>query len=355
MNKSVGFPKLILSPMAGYTDLPFRSICRELGAEWGITELISANGIVATFPRVEKWAKSLNKTLYSAGKLLTPTYARETKVKGLPLYASAKIEKSERPVSIQVFGNQPEAIASAAQILIQMFRPDGVDINMGCPAKDVFRHGSGCALLSEPKKVISIIEAAREAVDKSATPDILLSVKTRLGIENEDELAPLVAPMFKAGLDMLIVHARIYRDFFTGKPRLAALQKVVEEVRKVKGYVIGNGGVVDLKTAKEMMKTGVDGLAVGRGAIGNPWIFKTIKDSKEYTPKMDEVIGVASRHANLAWKYSGSQGIIEMRKHLGAYFRGFPGAKKYRIKLVTVETIANVEKVLESIHSRYEK
>ena len=354
MGRNLQLPKLILAPMAGYTDPPFRRICRELGAEWGITELISADGISTLFPRFKLWAKDNKMTLLEAGQKLNTSVANEEKVKGLKLFATAKIEESERPISIQVFGKHPETIANAISALIQIYRPDGIDINMGCPAKDVFRHGSGCALLAESDKVISIIKAAREAVDKSATPDIPLSVKTRLGIENEDELEPLVEPMFKAGLDMLIVHARIYRDFFSGAPRLAALQKVVKRVRKVKGYVIGNGGVVDLKTAKEMMKTGVEGIAVGRGAVGNPWLFKGLKDNKEYTPKMDEVIEVVQRHATYAHEFAGRQGIIEMRKHLGAYFRGFPGAKKFRLKLVTVESLTDVTEVLESIHSNHE-
>jgi len=349
MSSPLQLPKIILAPMAGYTDPPFRRICRELGAEWGITELISADGISTLFPRFKRWVKDNKMTLLEAGQKLNTSVANEEKVKGLKLFATAKIEESERPISIQVFGKHPETIANAISALIQIYRPDGIDINMGCPAKDVFRHGSGCALLAEPKKVIAIIEAACEAVNKSATPDIPLSVKTRLGIENEDELKPLVKPMFKAGLDMLIVHARIYRDFFSGKPRLAALRKVVEEVRKVDGYVIGNGGVVDLKTAKEMMKTGVDGLAVGRGAVGNPWIFKTIKDEKEYIPSMKDRVSAVQRHATLAWKYAGSQGILEMRKHLGAYFRGVKGAKRLRTKLVTVETLSDVKAVLKTI------
>lgn len=342
------FPKLILSPMAGYTDVPFRSACHQLGAEWGITELISADGVTATFSKVENWAKRLKKPLDEAAELLSPAYVRENKVTGLPLYATAKLEKGERPCSIQVFGKDPGVIANGAKILIQVFHPDGIDINMGCPAKDVFRHGSGCALLAEPAKVVKIVSAVRAVVDEVA-PEIPLSVKTRLGIENDNELELLIEPMFKAGLDMLIVHARIYRDFFAGAPRLAALQKVVERVRKADGYVIGNGGVIDLKTAKQMLKTGVDGIAVGRGAVGNPWIFKTIKENKQYKPTLHDIVSTVQRHATLAWDYSGRQGIIEMRKHLGAYFKGIKNAKEYRMKLVTVETLDDVKTVLKSI------
>lgn len=352
MANTAGSPRVILSPMAGYTDVPFRIVCRELGSDWGMTELISADGIVATFPKIERWAERVGKPLDEVAELLSPMYARENKVAGLPLYATARIEKTERPVSIQVFGNNPEVIANSAKILIQMFHPDGIDINMGCPARDVFRHGSGCALLATPKKVVEIVKAVRQIVNDVA-PEIPLSVKTRLGIENENELEPLVEPMFNAGLDMLIVHARIYRDFFSGAPRLAALQKVVDRVRKVKGYVIGNGGVVDLESAKQMMETGVDGLAVGRGAVGNPWIFKTIKENKQYKPTLAEITRTVQRHATLAWKHSGKQGILEMRKHLGAYFKGIKNAKKHRMKLVTVKSLADIKNVLKSI--KYEK
>jgi tRNA-dihydrouridine synthase B len=348
-NKEI--PKL--APMAGYTDAPFRSICREMGADWGVTEMVSADGIVATYPRLKRWIKENKLSHMEAGKKL----ARADVPKGLGAYPTAKIMDSERPVSIQLFGNEPEKIAKAAEILMKMYTPDGIDINMGCPAKKVYGHGRGSALLADPKLVLRIIKAVRMPVDKfnnAKNAEVLFSVKTRLGIEDENELQEYVQDIFKAGVDFMVVHARTYKDYFSGDVRINALAKVVEKAKKVDGRVIANGNVTDVKSAKHMLsETEAHGVAIARGAVGNPWIFKSIAEGKDYAPTVPDRVNTARKHAEIVWEYEAEQGIVELRKHLGAYFKGLPGIKKYRMKLVTVETLEDVNGILSEISEKY--
>lgn len=368
---TIHVPKLMVAPMAGYTDAPFRIICKKLGAEWVFTEMVSSDGIVAIFPLLEKWIKreklqlldadSTDKevtkkypiSLYDIGKEL----GRKDVPRHLGLFSVAKIEEMERPISIQLFGNQPDVIAKATRIVLSLFHPDGIDINMGCPAKDVFRSGSGCALIGEPKKAINIVRKTREVVDEFSEEQrkrVLLSVKTRLGIKKDNELENIIEGLFGAGCDFVTVHARIYKDFFSGPVRFEALSRVVEKAHRVNGLVIGNGGIVDVESSQKMVREcNVDGVAVGRGAIGNPWIFQSLRKCRDIKPSIKERIKVVKQHAKLVWEIEGSQGIVEMRKHLGAYFKGFPFIKKFRLKLVTVETLSDVEDVLNAIEGEY--
>lgn len=309
---------LTLAPMAGYTDSAFRQICKDFGVDWLYSEMISADGIVACKNKESK------------------------------IFEAAEFSDKERPISIQLVGNDPKIMAEAVSIVIDRFKPDGIDINMGCPARKVFHNDRGAALLKDPDLACEII-----SIVKGAVGNLELSAKTRLGIESPDELAPFVPDMFNAGISHLTIHARIYKDRFSGGPRLEELKKTVEAAKKMGGRVIGNGGVVDIKTAKEMLKTGVDGLAIGRGSVGNPWIFKSIKEGKEYKPSMAERIEVVEKHAELAWENQKERGILEMRKHLGSYFKGLHGIKKYRIRLVTVNNLEEIKAILKEISLQF--
>lgn len=317
-------PFLALAPMAGYTDSAFRQICKNFGVEWLFTEMISSDGIAAC------------------------------KDKDSRLFEEAEFTEKERPISIQLVGNDPEKMAQAAEIVIDRFDPDGIDINMGCPARKVFKNDRGCALLKNPDLAQKIVEVVKNSASTSGR-ELKLSVKTRLGIEKESELEGFVEIILDTGIDFLTVHARTYKDYFSGPPRLEALARLAGIMKGSGCSLIGNGGVVDTATAQEMLDTGVDGLAIARGAVGNPWVFKSIKEGKDYAPSLEERIEVAEKHAEIAWENQKRRGIIEMRKHLGSYFKGLHGIKKYRVKLVKVETLEDVKSILSTLKKTAQK
>ena len=294
---------IFLAPMAGITDLPFRVICKEFGPGLVFSEMVSSKAI---FYGDEKTKKLMN------------------------------FDGEKRPVGIQIFGSDVEAMGSAAKYASQI--ADILDINMGCPAPKVVKNGDGSKLLLDLNKAKEIMEVV---VKNSSVP---VTLKYRIGWDKEHIVATKVAKIAEnAGVSAITVHGRTRSEFYSGKSDLEIIRKVKESVSIP---VIGNGDIVDEDTALRMFeKTGVDGIMIGRGAFGNPWIFekiihflKTGERIKDISAK--EKKDIVIKHLELLIKEKGIDvGIREFRKHLGMYSKNMPRASEFRCVVNKIEDL----------------
>lgn len=301
---------LILAPMAGVTDLPFRIITEKFKPGLVCTEMVSSK---ALFFGDEKTKQLLNRTGENV------------------------------PVSMQIFGSDPETMGFAAQYVSKI--ADIVDINMGCPAPKVVKNGDGSKLLLDIDKAEEII---RSVVKNSTKP---VTLKFRKGWNNENIVACELAKIAeKCGVSAITIHGRTREEYYSGKADLDIIKKVKESV---KIPVIGNGDIVDEESALKMFEyTGVDGIMIGRGAMGNPWIFKQIKyfienNNKMPRPDNKEKYEIIKQHIELNIKEKGEiVGINEMRKNISAYTKNMPEASKFRDE---VNHITNVDELIDKV------
>ncbi len=258
----------------------------------------------------------------------------------------------ERPFVVQVFGKDPEHFLSAAKV-IEELGADGIDINMGCPAAKVVSSCHGSALIRNPDLAARLVEATVKAVK------IPVSVKTRLGWETIDTLIPFCKRLVDAGAQALAIHGRRYHDKFSGK---ANWEPIYELKRQVSVPVIGNGDIASAADALEKIQN-LDGVMVGRGTFGNPWVMRDICDAlraRKTDPtaairspsvlslSFEQKIPMILEHCELAVKTKGeTRGMLEMRRHLASYVKGFDGAADLRSKLVRVETLQQVTEILK--------
>ena len=288
-------PILALAPMAGVTDSAYRQICRKYGADVVYTEMVSADGLY-----------------YDSKKILE----------------FLKFAKSEHPVVIQLFGKDPSKFTKAAQ-LAEKAGFDGIDINFGCPAKKVAGHGGGVTLMRDLNKCQEIIEAVLKGTK------LPVSVKLRSSIKNGDKIVTaldFIRYMKDLPIIAVMVHGRPYENPFSAEIDYEMIKSVKKEF---KGIVLGNGGINVPTDAKIMLeKTGVDGFGIARGIYGKPWIFQQIKDylkNGKYQ-KFDKakIKKVIIQHAEAALKAKDKHGLIELRKHLLWYVKGWENAKEMR-------------------------
>ncbi len=308
---------LSLAPMAGITDQVFRRLCFEQGCDAATTEMVSAQGFL-TAPKDR-----------NAYRFLLARFPEE----GL--------------LSVQLFGSEPEYFARASEKLTETGLFSGIDINMGCPAQKVVGGRSGSALMKDPELAFRIVESTVKATCLPVT------VKMRLGWDGEHINAVEFAKMLEnAGAAGLTVHGRTRMQQYSGK---ADWQAIGDVKNAVSIPVIANGDIVDGKTALEAIRvTGCDGLAIGRGALGNPWIFAEIRaalENRPYTPPpFSQVIDAAMRQAREMAEWKGERSaLLEMRKHFSWYTAGRRNSAQVRTRVNLAKSFTEVEELLRSL------
>ena len=302
---------LILAPMAGVTDLPFRKICKEFGPGLVCTEMVSSKAI----------------------------YHDDTKTKLL-----MNTDGEKRPISMQIFGSDEETMSYASKYVSKI--ADIVDINMGCPAPKVVKNGDGSKLLLDIKKAEKVIKA----VVKNSTKPVTL--KIRKGWDCNNIVAIEFAQMAeKAGVSAITIHGRTRTEMYSGKVDLDIIKKVKESV---KIPVIGNGDIVDEESALKMFEyTGVDGIMIGRGTFGNPWIFERIKYYLETGEKLplvtnEEKLRVIKKQIQLELDNKPEvTAIREMRKHIAWYTKNMPNSSEFRCEINKIEDKEQIMEIVE--------
>ena len=307
---------LCLAPMAGYTDRAMRLVCRQYGVEHSVTEMVSAKAVV-----------------YNDKKT----------------FALAKILADEGPVSIQIFGSEPEIMAEAAHTLsnpAEGVKPVAIDINMGCPVNKIFGNGEGSALMKNPELIYRITKAVSSAINIPTT------VKIRAGVSktsiNAIECA-LAAE--EGGASLLCIHGRTREQMYGG----LADREIIKNVKSAIGIpLIANGDIVSAESALSMLReTGADGIAIGRGAVGNPFVFREITcalEGKAFNePTIEERVEIALFQLKTAIEDKGERiAIPEARKQIALYLRSFHGAARIRADINRATTYDDVEKALKS-------
>lgn len=339
--QEINKPILALAPMAGVTDIAFRNMCKRFGADVIYTEFASSEALV-----------------YKSKKT----------------FAMIRFTEKEKPVVVQIFGKSPEIMARAAKICEDLGF-DGIDINFGCPAYKVVKHGGGVNLMRNPKLCQEITQAVIEAVKIPVSIKIRSSIKKDLTSAKkiERKAVPELSPDFHDQTDCgpandldsvtavelireinkkppaaIMIHARSYERPFDGYPQVG----IVKKIRKIySGILLHNGGVYTPEIAKKLLKEAeADGLGIARGAWGKPWLFQQIKDylkTGKYTLYSEkEIKEFILQHAKIALEEKGERGLIELRKHLAWYVKGWSGAKKLRDKLVRTSSLDEIKNIL---------
>ena len=313
------FP-LLLAPMEDVSDPPFRAVCKDNGADLMYSEFISSEGLIRDA------IKSRKKLDFS---------------------------EEERPFGIQIFGGDEEALGMSARIC-EAVNPDLVDINFGCPVKKVALKGAGAGVLKD----VDLMVRLTESVVKSTK--LPVTVKTRLGWdENTKNIEEVAERLQDVGIQALSIHGRTRAQMYKGEADWTLIAKVKNNPR-IKIPIFGNGDIDSPQKAKAYKERyGVDGIMIGRAAIGYPWIFREIKAFlKDGTilppPTLEERVIVCKKHLNRSIEWKGPVvGINEMRRHYTNYLKGLPGIKEFRYKLVTLTSPESINEVLDQITEHY--
>ena len=324
----LGERPLLLAPMEDVTDVSFRVLCREQGADMVYTEFVNSDGLVRDVPKT---------------------------------IAKMRTSDEEAPIGIQIYGQHPDAMVEAARMaeraaeLAGGHGADLIDINFGCPVSKIAGRGAGSGMMREPDKMVAITKAVVEAVDKPVT------VKTRLGWDDDSKIIVELAERLQdAGIQALTIHGRTRCQLYRGSADWTLIGAVKANPR-LHIPIIGNGDITDGPSAREAFERyGVDGIMIGRATFGHPWIFREIKYFLEHGEPMPplsvpEKVALARRHLALSLALKGEpRGIYEMRRHLSCYFKGLPDFKETRMRMVTTLDVAELHEILDSIEKRYD-
>jgi tRNA-dihydrouridine synthase B len=314
------FP-LLLAPMEDVSDPPFRAVCKDNGADLMYTEFISSEGLIRD-------------AIKSRQKL--------------------DIFEYERPVGIQIFGGDEDALSLSAKI-VETVNPDLLDINFGCPVKKVALKGAGAGVLKDIDLMVRLTEATVKSTKLPVT------VKTRLGWDDQNKNIEEVAERLQdVGIKALAIHGRTRAQMYKGEADWTLIAKVKNNPR-IKIPIFGNGDIDSPQKAKLYKERyGVDGIMIGRAAIGYPWIFREIKHYLATgeilpAPTLAERVAICKKHLRKSVEWKGPKvGIFEMRRHYTNYLKGLPGIKDYRARLVTLMEPAEIESVLDEVTANYE-
>ena len=313
------FP-ILLAPMEDVSDPPFRKICKRFGVDLMYTEFISSEGLIRD---AVKSTKKLD------------------------------IFNFERPIGIQIFGGNEDSMKRAVEIVSEV-KPDIIDINYGCPVKKVTCKGAGAGILQDIPKMVKLTKSIVESTN------IPVTVKTRLGWDEKSMYIVEVAEKLQdVGIKAISIHGRTRKQMYKGSADWTLIEKTKENPR-LHIPVFGNGDVFSAHDVKEKKDfSNVDGVMIGRGSIGYPWIFNEIncyiKDGiLPPPPTIKERINVVKEHLDLSIKWKGEKlGILEMRRHYTNYFKGYKGIKNFRIKLVTSDNVNEINDTLNEIDNHF--
>ncbi|MHA7131557.1 tRNA dihydrouridine synthase DusB [Algoriphagus namhaensis] len=319
-NLELGEYPLLLAPMEDVSDPPFRAVCKQNGADLMYTEFISSEGLIRDA------SKSVQKL---------------------------DIFDYEKPIGIQIFGNEIESMREAAAI-VEEAKPDILDINYGCPVNKVACKGAGAGILLDIDKMVSMTAEIVKAVN------IPVTVKTRLGWDNDTiRIVEVAERLQDVGIQAISIHARTRKQMYKGEADWSYLNQVKANPR-LHIPVFGNGDIDSPEKAREYKdKYEVDGMMIGRASIGYPWIFNEIKHflktgEKLPAPELAERLAVARKHLDFSVQWKGEKlGILEMRRHYTNYFRGMPNFKPFRTRMVTTESYEEVCAVLDEVAATF--
>ena len=311
---------LFLAPMEDVTDPSFRWVCKQFGADMLYTEFISADGLIR-----------------DGGKSV----------------AKLNIYDYERPIGIQIYGNEIEPMVLAAK-RAELANPNVIDINFGCPVKKIAGRGAGSGMMRDVPKMV---EMTRQIVNAVNVP---VTVKTRLGWDEESlNIEEIAEKLQDVGIKALTIHGRTRAQMYKGEADWTLIGKIKNNQR-MNIPIIGNGDITSAEKAKEMLdRYGVDGLMIGRATYGRPWIFKEIKHYLETGTLMPQLsvndrVELARRHFAKSLEIKGDKvGIFEMRRHFSTYFKGLPSFKETRMKLVTLTDIAEIYNTLDYVSEKW--
>ncbi len=303
---------IFLAPMAGVTDLPFRILCREMGAGLVFSEMVSSKGM----------------------------YYNDENTKEL-----LTVDERERPVAIQIFGSDPSIMAySVKEFLNNREDIDVIDINMGCPAPKIVKNGDGCALMKDEKLVEKILSSVVKVSRKPVT------CKFRMGWDSDNINGIEIAKIAESsGISAITVHGRTRDMFYSGEADWEFISSIKNNVSIP---VIGNGDIFEPEDAINLLEqSGCDAVSIGRGSLGNPWIFRRILNlmngKEDDVPSNEEIIKMATRHLNMTCDFKGDRvGVREMRKHLAWYLKGMRNSNEIKNKINTIEDRIQMEKIL---------
>lgn len=309
-------PILAMAPMAGITDSPFRQICKDFGADVVYSEMASTTALV-----------------YNPRKTLEMLIS----------------DKKESPYVIQLFGSNPDHFAQAARLLTDekllsglkiknLRKPDGLDINFGCPAKKVQKQGAGAVLMNDLNLSRSIIIATIK------NTDLPVSIKCRSRV-GDVSIIDFLKKINDLDIAAIMIHGRSLSQGHSGPIDT----EIIKNVRKYyDGIIIANGGVKNYYSAKELLdKTEADGIGIGQGVLGRPWLFEECKIKKSKLKIKENIYKIIIKHARLVERLKGEEGMIEFRKHLCWYVRGLPGAKELRQKFIKIKNLKDIKKILK--------
>lgn len=314
-------PIIALAPMAGINDSAFRLICKQHGCDVVYSEMISVDALCHNSARTAEMLKFKTK---------------------------------ERPVVFQLFGKDPELFVKAAKI-VSKSGADGIDINFGCPARKIISNGAGAALMADLKLCSAIIEATIKATHLPVS----IKIRTAMNVAVKNKKQTITAVDFvkqikNLSVSAIMIHGRSYEQGFSGDINQIDFEMIRAVKEKFSGIVLANGGINTPEEAKLILdKTKADGIGLARGLQGNPWLSGQIKDflttGKYLQPSFAQIKKTAITHSELLYKAKGKQGLLEMRKHLAWYIKGFPQAAEWRKKLMTVKTLKEVKNIFSEI------